>query len=86
MFPRAPLQLVSQLATVAANDDDQPLYLFDPTFGATAPALLEAYEPPVYFRDDLFSLLDEGLPSERWQVVHACAAQWAEALEEPLQL
>ena len=31
-------------------------------------------------------LLDEGLPSERWQVVHACAAQWAEALEEPLQL
>ena len=25
MFPRAPLQLVSQLATVAANDDDQPL-------------------------------------------------------------
>ena len=29
-------------------------------------------------------LLDEGLPSERWQVVHACAAQWAEALEEPL--
>ena len=25
MFPRAPSQLVSQLATVAANDDDQPL-------------------------------------------------------------
>ena len=25
MFPRAPLQLLSQLATVEANDDDQPL-------------------------------------------------------------
>lgn len=41
-----------------ANSDDQPLYLFDPTFGCSAPELLREYEPPPYFRDDLFSLLD----------------------------
>lgn len=41
-----------------SNSDDQPLYLFDPTFGATAPELLDEYQPPVYFRNDLFSLLD----------------------------
>ena len=29
-------------------------------------------------------LLAEGVPSERWEVVHSCASQWAEALEEPL--
>ena len=67
-------RLADYLDYARDNRDDQPLYLFDPTFGATAPALLEAYEPPVYFRDDLFSLLDEGLPSSarpdyRWLLI-----------------
>ena len=29
-------------------------------------------------------LLAEGVPSERWEVVHSCASAWAEALEAPL--
>ena len=47
------------------NTDDQPLYLFDPTFGSSAPELLEGYEAPVCFRDDLFSLLEDR-PDYRW--------------------
>jgi hypothetical protein len=56
------------------NTDDQPLYLFDPTFDRSAPELLEAYEPPAYFRDDLFSLLEapngSGVrPDYRWLLI-----------------
>ena len=47
----------------SSNQDDQPLYLFDPTFGASAPELLGLYEPPAYFRDDLFSLLEQRAPT-----------------------
>ena len=41
------------------QQDDQPLYLFDPTFDRSAPELLQAYTIPRYFRDDLFSLLEK---------------------------
>ena len=50
--------LSDYLDYAASNTDDQPLYLFDPTFGRSAPELLKEYEPPTYFSDDLFSLLD----------------------------
>ena len=54
----------------ATNDDDQPLYLFDPTFGASAPELLREYEPPPHFRDDLFALLDGAdRPDYRWLLI-----------------
>ena len=54
----------------ATNDDDQPLYLFDPTFGASAPELLNEYEPPPHFRDDLFALLDGAdRPDYRWLLI-----------------
>lgn len=29
-------------------------------------------------------LLAEGVPTERWEVVHSCASRWAESLEAPL--
>ena len=41
------------------TQDDQPLYLFDPTFDRSAPELLQAYTIPLYFQDDLFSLLEK---------------------------
>jgi len=48
--------------------DDQPLYLFDKRFGDAAPELLEAYEPPRWFADDLFAFLEER-PDWRWLIV-----------------
>jgi hypothetical protein len=53
------------------NNDDQPLYCFDPTFARSAPELLEAYEVPAYFRDDLFSLLEASgaRPDYRWLLI-----------------
>ena len=42
-----------------SNTDDQPLYLFDPTFSQSCPELGAAYEAPTYFKDDLFDLLDK---------------------------
>ena len=53
------------------NSDDQPLYCFDPTFAKSAPELLEAYDVPAYFRDDLFSLLETSgaRPDYRWLLI-----------------
>jgi hypothetical protein len=53
------------------NNDVQPLYCFDPTFARSAPELLEAYEVPAYFRDDLFSLLEASgaRPDYRWLLI-----------------
>ena len=61
------------LAYASANNDEQPLYLFDSRFGEAAPELLEEYEPACYFGDDLFDLLsEEGAerrPDKRWIIV-----------------
>jgi hypothetical protein len=51
-------RLRDYLEYAQSNGDDQPLYLFDPTFERTAPELLRAYDVPPQFSDDLFSLLD----------------------------
>eukprot|EP00629_Pelagomonadales_sp_RCC1024_P005998 CAMPEP_0119262142 /NCGR_PEP_ID=MMETSP1329-20130426/1959_1 /TAXON_ID=114041 /ORGANISM="Genus nov. species nov., Strain RCC1024" /LENGTH=459 /DNA_ID=CAMNT_0007261755 /DNA_START=91 /DNA_END=1467 /DNA_ORIENTATION=- len=53
----------------ADNVDDQPLYLFDKRFAEVAPELAAAYEPPAYFDDDLFGLLDGPRPDWRWLIV-----------------
>ena len=47
------------LEYAAANNDEQPLYLFDSRFGEAAPELLAEYTPARYFGDDLFDLLPE---------------------------
>jgi len=61
-----------------SNVDDQPQYLFDPTFASVAPELIKEYAPAPYFQDDLFSLLDTpgvaeggsgGRPAYRWLLV-----------------
>ena len=53
-------------------DDDTKLYLFDKNSVDKAPDLGEAYEPPVYFRDDLFRLLGESArPDYRWLIAGA---------------
>ena len=73
-------KLREYLTYAKSNCDDQPLYLFDPTFGTSAPELLKEYEPPEFFRDDLFGLLEDvsslrvaGLsqqrPDYRWLII-----------------
>lgn len=64
------MRFADYLAYHSANQDDDPIYLFDPDFVERAPALRADYEPPEYFREDLFSLLgEERRPLYRWWVL-----------------
>ena len=52
-----------------AKVDDSPLYVFDSAFGERAPAMLEDYEVPPYFREDLFQLVGRRRPPFRWIII-----------------
>tara|TARA_B110000503_G_scaffold50653_1_gene81954 strand:- start:641 stop:1435 length:795 start_codon:yes stop_codon:yes gene_type:complete len=55
------------------RQDDEPLFIFDSTFadkGKKMRELLDEYEIPEWFRDDLFNCLDEDeRPNFRWLLV-----------------
>ena len=52
-----------------AHKDDNALYLFDKSCFKAIPALADAFEVPVYFRDDLFAYLEEERPDYRWIII-----------------
>ncbi|KAI5069039.1 hypothetical protein GOP47_0015340 [Adiantum capillus-veneris] len=49
--------------------EERPLYLFDPHFTEKMPTLSEDFEVPIYFREDLFSILGKDRPNYRWLIV-----------------
>lgn len=49
--------------------EERPLYLFDPKFAEKIPTLGSEYEVPVYFREDLFSVLGNERPDYRWIII-----------------
>ncbi|XP_077226187.1 arginine-specific demethylase JMJ22-like [Tasmannia lanceolata] len=49
--------------------EERPLYLFDPKFVEKVPQLGLDYEVPVYFREDLFSVLGKERPDYRWVII-----------------
>ncbi|WVZ51047.1 hypothetical protein U9M48_002237 [Paspalum notatum var. saurae] len=49
--------------------EERPLYLFDAKFAEKVPEMGRDYEVPVYFREDLFSVLGEERPDYRWVII-----------------
>ncbi|KAJ0089343.1 hypothetical protein Patl1_32796 [Pistacia atlantica] len=49
--------------------EERPLYLFDPKFAEKVPKLGMEYEVPMYFQEDLFSVLGNERPDYRWVII-----------------
>lgn len=49
--------------------EERPLYLFDPRFAQKVPQLGLDYKVPVYFCEDLFSVLGDERPDYRWIII-----------------
>ncbi|XP_072991129.1 arginine-specific demethylase JMJ22 [Typha latifolia] len=52
-----------------ATKEERPLYLFDSKFAEKVPELDSDYEVPIYFREDLFSVLGNERPDYRWIII-----------------
>jgi hypothetical protein len=48
---------------------ERPLYLFDAKFAEKVPEMGRDSKVPVYFREDLFSVLGEERPDHRWVII-----------------
>jgi hypothetical protein len=62
------MSLPSYYAYLARQVDEEPLYVFDATFGESAPQLLQAYSVPACFTQDYYSALGARRPDHRWLV------------------
>jgi hypothetical protein len=62
------LKLNDYFAYADSVKEERPLYIFDSKFGEKAPQLAADYDIPVYFREDLFSILGNDRPDFRWLI------------------
>ncbi|CAK9863598.1 unnamed protein product [Sphagnum jensenii] len=69
-FTAAPinLKLNDYFAYADSVKEELPLYIFDSKFGEKAPQLAADYDIPVYFREDLFSILGNDRPDFIWLI------------------
>jgi hypothetical protein len=68
--PQVKMSLRDYAAYASVQHDEEPLYIFDPTFGESAPPLLVDYTVPPLFGEDFLELLGEELrPPFRWLVL-----------------
>lgn len=51
------------------NQDEDPIYMFDPCFDERAPKMLKDYRIPEYFQEDFFAALGEDRPDFMWLVL-----------------
>ncbi|KAM3339800.1 F-box protein isoform X1 [Capsicum galapagoense] len=49
--------------------EERPLYLFDPKFVEKVPQLGKDFDVPIYFNEDLFSVLGYERPDYRWIII-----------------
>ena len=65
----APMRFDAYVKYCDEQQDENPLYMFDKHFCRKAPKLEKDYSVPLYFREDLFSLLgDSDRPDYRWLI------------------
>lgn len=65
----APMRFDAYLKYCDEQEDEIPLYMFDKLFCEKAPNLKDDYSVPMYFEEDLFSLLGESdRPDYRWLI------------------
>uniref|UniRef100_A0A0D6R5E3 JmjC domain-containing protein n=1 Tax=Araucaria cunninghamii TaxID=56994 RepID=A0A0D6R5E3_ARACU len=73
------MKLKDYVSYMQLQNDEDPLYIFDPKFGEVAPDLLKDYNVPRLFQEDLFDVLDKDQkPPFRWLVLGParCGASW----------
>ncbi|XP_076952896.1 arginine-specific demethylase JMJ22 [Bidens hawaiensis] len=70
-FSVGPTQMTMNDYFVYADQaqEERPLYLFDPRFANKVTKLGQDYEVPVYFNEDLFSVLGDERPDYRWIII-----------------
>ncbi|PKA65716.1 F-box protein [Apostasia shenzhenica] len=67
-FSVGPLEMTMEkyFAHAEIVQEERPLYLFDPRFAEKIPELNSDYEVPIYFKEDVFSVLGKERPDYRW--------------------
>ncbi|EFA84572.1 transcription factor jumonji [Heterostelium album PN500] len=65
-----PMRFADYVQYMATQNDEEPLYVFDQSFGEKAPAMLNEYKvPSKFFPEDLFQFQNDKRPHYRWIVI-----------------
>ncbi|KAF2070518.1 hypothetical protein CYY_008166 [Polysphondylium violaceum] len=66
---RIPMKFKDYVDYMKAQNDEEPLYVFDEAFGEKAEEMLTDYSVPKYFPEDLFEVSGKERPHFRWIVI-----------------